>query len=282
MRPTHPLDRHDNRSRKSSITDHNPANRQHAGPTTFFLARGADSLRSSPDTDRRSESSADASGSLQESLEEAGRRSKQITPRSQEPQHRPSSRRRSTIKPSSAERLHRRSSAVEPDPPPETDRASTPSPLPSHNVSLPSSPKSISSRSLQKSDEDMNSDDAGSQAIASSEEEEEPAPPAIQDSQPELIMPSIKMPSRRPFTPRGKRLGRFKILVAGQKGETVVKYDTMLLTFLRIRQDVSNQVYCPSLRRHCPCRSLITKLNNSSPYIFTPSPSRNSHHRDLC
>jgi hypothetical protein len=223
MRPTLPLDRHDSRSRKSSITDHSPADRQHAGPTTFFLARGPDSLRSSPDVDRRSEPSIDPTLSRKESSEDVGRRSKQITPRSQEPQHRPSSRRRSTIKPSSAERMRRRSSAVEPDPPPENDRASTPSPLPSQNVSLPSSPKSTSSRSLQKSDEDMNSDDAGSQAVASSEEDEESPPPAIQDSQPELIMPSIKMPSRRPFTPRGKRLGRFKILVAGQKGENTLK-----------------------------------------------------------
>lgn len=53
--------------------------------------------------------------------------------------------------------------------------------------------------------------------IASSEDEEEMAA-RVQDSQPELIMPSIKMPSRRPFTERGKGLGRFKVMVAGRKG----------------------------------------------------------------
>ncbi|KAK4123647.1 hypothetical protein N657DRAFT_690358 [Parathielavia appendiculata] len=37
-------------------------------------------------------------------------------------------------------------------------------------------------------------------------------------SAPQLIMPSIKMPSRRPFTDVGKRMGRLKVLVAGDSG----------------------------------------------------------------
>jgi len=37
-------------------------------------------------------------------------------------------------------------------------------------------------------------------------------------SAPQLIMPSIKMPSRRPFTDEGKRLGRVKVLIAGDSG----------------------------------------------------------------
>lgn len=37
-------------------------------------------------------------------------------------------------------------------------------------------------------------------------------------SAPQLVMPSIKMPSRRPFTERGKSLGRLKVLVAGRSG----------------------------------------------------------------
>lgn len=125
------------------------------------------------------------------------------------------------MKPLSAERPRRRSSTAEQDNSQEPlDRATTPSPMPSNNASLPSSPKSASSRSLQKSDEDNISDDAASQAIASSEDDEDNQPAAVQDSQPELIMPSIKMPSRRPFTTRGKSMGRFKIMVAGHKGKT--------------------------------------------------------------
>ncbi|KAK1751569.1 hypothetical protein QBC47DRAFT_416848 [Echria macrotheca] len=37
-------------------------------------------------------------------------------------------------------------------------------------------------------------------------------------SVPQLIMPSIKMPSRRPFTDAGKSMGRLKVLVAGDSG----------------------------------------------------------------
>ena len=81
--------------------------------------------------------------------------------------------------------------------------------------SLPSSPKSISNRSLRVSDEES-VDDGGSQAIASSSEDESRT--ALHDSSPQLIMPSIKMPSRRPFTEKGRGLGRLKILFAGDSG----------------------------------------------------------------
>ena len=85
--------------------------------------------------------------------------------------------------------------------------------------SIPSSPKSVSNRSFRPSDEDS-MDEGGSQAIASGEDDDaEPHPrSSIQDSSPQLIMPSIKMPSRRPFTERGKSLGRLKVLIAGDTG----------------------------------------------------------------
>lgn len=92
----------------------------------------------------------------------------------------------------------------------------------SHDLgsSLPSSPKSISNRSTRPSDEDSLGD--GSQAILSSEDEAEAeAPPETSDSVPQLIMPSIKMPSRRPFTARGKDIGRLKILIAGDSGRPI-------------------------------------------------------------
>ncbi|KAK0653843.1 hypothetical protein QBC41DRAFT_351593 [Cercophora samala] len=37
-------------------------------------------------------------------------------------------------------------------------------------------------------------------------------------SAPQLIMPSIKMPSRRPFTEQGRQMGRLKVLIAGDSG----------------------------------------------------------------
>lgn len=53
-------------------------------------------------------------------------------------------------------------------------------------------------------------------------EDTEPRPcgPSMMDSgsAPQLIMPSIKMPSRRPFTNEGKHMGRLKVLIAGDSG----------------------------------------------------------------
>lgn len=87
--------------------------------------------------------------------------------------------------------------------------------------SIPSSPKSISNRSLRPSDEDS-VDDGGSQAIVSSSDEEAPRAARTLDHSPQLIMPSIKMPSRRPFTQRGRDMGRLKILLAGDSGDCLV------------------------------------------------------------
>ena len=83
--------------------------------------------------------------------------------------------------------------------------------------SMPSSPKSTSNKSFRPSDDDS-MDEAGSQAIISSEEDDSEPHSELLDSAPQLIMPSIKMPSRRPFTERGKGMGRFKILIAGDSG----------------------------------------------------------------
>ena len=110
--------------------------------------------------------------------------------------------------------------------------------------SMPSSPKSFSNRSFRPSDEDS-LDEGGSQAIASSEDDDvEPqSQSSIQDSAPQLIMPSIKMPSRRPFTERGKTLGRLKMLIAGDTGMLIGPSDyTILILIYRRRQDVSYQV----------------------------------------
>lgn len=69
--------------------------------------------------------------------------------------------------------------------------------------------------------------DAASQAIVSSEEEEEEADllSEVPDNDPQLIMPSIRMPSRRPFTERGKTIGRLKVLIAGDSG-THLRFST--------------------------------------------------------
>lgn len=64
------------------------------------------------------------------------------------------------------------------------------------------------------------SEETGSQALSMSGELDPEAPPSVMHSgsAPQLVMPSIKMPSRRPFTEEGKRIGRLKVLVAGDSG----------------------------------------------------------------
>jgi hypothetical protein len=104
-----------------------------------------------------------------------------------------------------------------PVPPDGISQPLTPISFASHafGSSVPSSPKSLSMRSFRHSDDDM--DGSSSNAIASSEDEGEPAPPVQAPEAPpqQLIMPSLIMPSRRPFTERGRSLGRLKLMVAG-------------------------------------------------------------------
>lgn len=84
-------------------------------------------------------------------------------------------------------------------------------------LSLASSPKSTSTHSFRPSD-DESMDEVSSQAVVSSGDDENEPSSEILDSSPQLIMPSIRMPSRRPFTEKGKGIGLLKILIAGDSG----------------------------------------------------------------
>ncbi|OQE39782.1 hypothetical protein PENCOP_c006G03308 [Penicillium coprophilum] len=92
--------------------------------------------------------------------------------------------------------------------------------IPDDPSSLPSSPKSISNQSMRPLDDISITDEINSQAVGSGDEEEmlHGSPFLGPGGAPQLIMPSIKMPSRRPFTERGKAMGRFKVLLAGSSG----------------------------------------------------------------
>ncbi|KAL5118367.1 hypothetical protein ACEQ8H_003716 [Pleosporales sp. CAS-2024a] len=87
---------------------------------------------------------------------------------------------------------------------------------------MPSTPSAVSLQSLKLSDEESSMDESSSQAIASSGEEDgaetttHPRSTAV--GFPQLVMPSIQMPSRRPFTTKGKAMGKLKVLVAGESG----------------------------------------------------------------
>ncbi|KFY99372.1 hypothetical protein V498_00808 [Pseudogymnoascus sp. VKM F-4517 (FW-2822)] len=75
------------------------------------------------------------------------------------------------------------------------------------------------SHTRQPSEIDFLTDDGGSQAIASSGDEDTQSPDVMEgSSSSQLVMPSLQMPSRRPFTDKGKNMGRLKILIAGDSG----------------------------------------------------------------
>lgn len=86
------------------------------------------------------------------------------------------------------------------------------SPAPPSLMSSPDSRRNSDAGSLM--------DDNTSQAIVSSGEEDREMGSVLIDSggAPQLVMPSIKMPSRRPFTEKGKHMGRLKVLIAGDSG----------------------------------------------------------------
>jgi hypothetical protein len=92
-----------------------------------------------------------------------------------------------------------------------------------------STPRSPSVKSVRLSDEEGSIiDDTASQALHSSSEDddifadntliESTSPTMPQSSIPQLVMPSISMPARRPFTEKGKRIPRLRIMVAGPSG----------------------------------------------------------------
>ncbi|KAK7634656.1 hypothetical protein IWX47DRAFT_782314 [Phyllosticta citricarpa] len=118
---------------------------------------------------------------------------------------------------------------------------------------LPSTPKSVSLRSLRLSDDDSQADEAASQALASSEDEDDEGTQEQEDgdSIPQLVMPSIQMPTRRPFTDRGKSLGKLKVLVAGGAGKKGY-----------------------SIVQQCEDIVHVDPLATNSPIIQTPEPSR--------
>lgn len=195
------------------------------GPNAFFLASESDLAQRGSGTFTSAQDTSPVR-TLQETIEEVTRPTR-TTPSRATPQVRPDgSRRRSTIRPRSIEELRHEATRQQASTTtlPTGTGILTPSLPASHGPSLPSSPKSFSSRSLPKSDDDFTHDDSSSQAVESEEEGEDVAEQtrasaaSLQDSAPQLIMPSIKMPSRRPFTERGKQLGKFKVMVVGSPG----------------------------------------------------------------
>ncbi|OCK77166.1 hypothetical protein K432DRAFT_127530 [Lepidopterella palustris CBS 459.81] len=107
---------------------------------------------------------------------------------------------------------------------------------PVQDSGVPSTPKSVSLKSFRLSDEESGVDEATSQAITSSgEEEEDDAQIGESGNFPQLVMPSIQMPSRRPFTTRGKNVGRLKVLIAGEAG---VGKTSLIRSIVQLCEDI--------------------------------------------
>jgi hypothetical protein len=129
---------------------------------------------------------------------------------------RPLSRQPETVK-STPVRKHRRKTSINtpatPSGPPHIDAPSSAA-IPF----TPFTPRSRSVLSLKLSDEESGLDEVTSQVISSSEEEAEERQQDSSSSFPQLVMPSIQMPARRPFTTKGKAMGKLKILIVGECG----------------------------------------------------------------
>lgn len=97
-------------------------------------------------------------------------------------------------------------------------------PEPMSNLSQPITPLMLATPGSPSAISDAMSvsfsEDVASQALSMSQDLDNMDASEMMDSgsAPQLVMPSIKMPSRRPFTDGGKRIGRLKVLVAGDSG----------------------------------------------------------------
>lgn len=82
---------------------------------------------------------------------------------------------------------------------------------PPQSSATPSTPRSGSPRSLQLSDLESVAEDTSSQAVQSSSGDDD------LERTPQLVFPSLTMPTRRAFTERGKHIGRAKFMVIGHQ-----------------------------------------------------------------
>nr|OQO31028.1 hypothetical protein B0A51_03734 [Rachicladosporium sp. CCFEE 5018] len=86
---------------------------------------------------------------------------------------------------------------------------------------MPSTPRSASMKSFRLSDEEASvASETHNQAVQSSNEDEDELAvlPVSSEADPQLVMPSLTLPSRRPFTDRGRHMGRLKVMVVGPSG----------------------------------------------------------------
>lgn len=253
MRPLTGSEAFQARSRKPSLAEPpvSLTDARSGSPVTFFLRRGSQGSESTRPADVIRGQDASPLQSLADTLDSLSESTSTLVAKHDTEDTSRSPRRRSTLK-ANGSTISQRSASVKGHIQTSQEGCLTPLLIPSVTSSPPSSPKSTSARSTRPSEPESTAEETGSQAILSSGDEERPSQ-QLAESAPQLIMPSIKMPSRRPFTERGKRIGNFKILIAGSKGllpllmaSSPGAYDR------RCWQNFTHQVDCSDMRRHRP------------------------------
>ncbi|KAF2161755.1 hypothetical protein M409DRAFT_69560 [Zasmidium cellare ATCC 36951] len=163
----------------------------------------------------------------------------------------------------------------------------TPIKLSPHQQSAtPSEPRSGSPKSFRLSDEESSVvDDASSQVVFSSGGEEDDLRQV--ERTPQLVMPSLAMPGRKPFTELGRQLGRAKIMVIGPKGVGKSSFINSVLRSSEHIVHVDPAVVGPSTHPSYNgdddnCRPVFSELHASTrplPSWWTDFESRRMLHR---
>lgn len=127
---------------------------------------------------------------------------------------------------------------------------------------MPGTPRSESVQSFRLSDEEASViSDNNSHAIQSSSGDDEDDRVSEldleQEREPQLVMPSISMPARRPFTSRGRNMGRLKVMVVGPNG---VGKTSLIKSIFRNCEDI---VHVDSSPQVTPNQSIETARNAS-------------------
>ncbi|KAM0715812.1 hypothetical protein Q7P37_008326 [Cladosporium fusiforme] len=133
---------------------------------------------------------------------------------------------------------------------------------PNPESGMPGTPRSESVQSFRLSDEEASvASETNSQAIHSSSGDDDDDRVSEldlgQEREPQLVMPSISMPARRPFTARGRNMGRLKVMVLGPNG---VGKTSLIKSIFRNCEDI---VHVDSSPQVTPNQSVETARTSS-------------------